>query len=68
MSDLLFVAGLGRSGTTALMEALVAHEEIALGVERFKRLYPRDDEPVTAIALHRGPVLRLRRRAHQPHP
>ena len=50
MSDqqLLFVAGLGRSGTTALMEALVAHPDIALGVERYKRLYPSDDEPVTA--------------------
>jgi hypothetical protein len=48
VSDLLFVAGLGRSGTTALMEALVAHPEVALGVERFKRLYPRDEEPVTA--------------------
>jgi Sulfotransferase family len=46
--QLLFVAGLGRSGTTALMEVLVAHAEIALGVERFKRLYPRDEEPVTA--------------------
>ncbi len=46
--QLLFVAGLGRSGTTALMEVLAAHAEIALGVERFKRLYPRDDEPVTA--------------------
>jgi hypothetical protein len=45
---LLFVAGLGRSGTTALMEVLSAHEAIALGVERYKRLYPRDDEPVTA--------------------
>lgn len=44
----LFVAGLGRSGTTALMEVLVAHAHIALGVERYKRLYPRDDEPVTA--------------------
>jgi hypothetical protein len=48
VSDLLFVAGLGRSGTTALMEVLVAHAEVALGVERYKRLYPRDDEPVTA--------------------
>ena len=45
--SLLFVAGLGRSGTTALMEVLVAHDEVALGVERYKRLYPRDDEPVT---------------------
>ena len=48
MSDLLFVAGLGRSGTTALMEVLVAHAEVAMGVERYKRLYPRDEEPVTA--------------------
>ncbi len=48
VSDLLFVAGLGRSGTTALMEVLVAHADIALGVERYKRLYPRDEEPVTA--------------------
>lgn len=46
--QLLFVAGLGRSGTTALMEVLVAHPDVALGVERFKRLYPRDEEPVTA--------------------
>ena len=45
---LLFVAGLGRSGTTALAEVLVAHPEIALGIERYKRLYPRDDQPVTA--------------------
>jgi hypothetical protein len=48
VADLLFIAGLGRSGTTALMEVLVAHEQVALGVERFKRLYPRDEEPVTA--------------------
>ena len=50
MSDhsLLFVAGLGRSGTTALMEVLTAHPQVALGVERFKRLYPRDEQPVTA--------------------
>ena len=46
--SLLFVAGLGRSGTTALMEVLASHADIALGVERFKRLYPRDEEPVTA--------------------
>jgi hypothetical protein len=46
--QLLFLAGLGRSGTTALLEVFAAHAEVALGVERFKRLYPRDDEPVTA--------------------
>jgi hypothetical protein len=46
--NLLFLAGLGRSGTTALMEVFAAHHEVALGVERYKRLYPRDDEPVTA--------------------
>ena len=48
MPDLLFLAGLGRSGTTALLEVVAAHEAVALGVERYKRLYPRDDEPVTA--------------------
>jgi hypothetical protein len=46
--QLLFLAGLGRSGTTALLEVFSAHPGIALGVERFKRLYPRDDQPVTA--------------------
>jgi hypothetical protein len=46
--DLLFLAGMGRSGTTALLEVFSAHPEIALGVERYKRLYPRNDQPVTA--------------------
>jgi Sulfotransferase family len=46
--NLLFLAGLGRSGTTALLEVFSAHAEVALGVERYKRLYPRDEEPVTA--------------------
>jgi hypothetical protein len=54
VSELLFVAGLGRSGTTALMEVLVAHDEIAMGVERYKRLYPRDEEPVTAELFEEG--------------
>jgi hypothetical protein len=46
--QLLFLAGMGRSGTTALLEVVSAHPEVALGVERYKRLYPRDGEPVTA--------------------
>jgi len=46
--SLLFLAGLGRSGTTALLEVCAAHPQVALGVERYKRLYPRDEEPVTA--------------------
>lgn len=45
--NLLFLAGLGRSGTTALLEVFSAHAQVALGVERYKRLYPRDDQPVT---------------------
>ena len=45
--SVLFLAGLGRSGTTALLEVFAAHHEVALGVERYKKLYPRDDEPVT---------------------
>jgi hypothetical protein len=39
---------MGRSGTTALLEVVSAHPQVALGVERYKRLYPRDDRPVTA--------------------
>ncbi|MCW2766342.1 MAG: hypothetical protein JWO11_2301 [Nocardioides sp.] len=35
----LFVVGLGRSGTTTIMDVLAAHPEIALGVERFKGLW-----------------------------
>ena len=44
--NLLFLAGLGRSGTTALVEVLSAHPRVVLGVERYKRFYPRE-EPVT---------------------
>ena len=59
--NLLFLAGLGRSGTTALVEVLAAHPRVVLGVERYKRLYPRE-EPVTRelftrerfFALHDG--------------
>ncbi len=50
---LLFLAGLGRSGTTALLEVCAAHPQVALGVERYKRLYPRDDEPVTRSLFER---------------
>jgi hypothetical protein len=42
---LLFVTGMGRSGTTALLEVLASHSGIALGVERFKRLW----NPASAI-------------------
>jgi len=39
--QLLFVVGLARSGTTALTELLSTHPEIALGMERYKRLMLR---------------------------
>ncbi|WP_346384218.1 sulfotransferase [Nocardioides sp.] len=35
----LFVVGLGRSGTTAILDVFAAHPEIVLGVERFKGLW-----------------------------
>ena len=35
----LFVCGLGRSGTTELTRILSAHSRIALGMERYKRLW-----------------------------
>jgi hypothetical protein len=54
VSELLFLAGMGRSGTTALLEVISAHPQVALGVERYKRLYPRDDQPVTAELFDEG--------------
>lgn len=35
---LLFLAGLARSGTTALLHVLNAHPEVAIGMERYKRV------------------------------
>ncbi len=39
MPTALFLAGIGRSGTTALMTVFAAHPQIVLGVERFKKLW-----------------------------
>ena len=36
---LLFLAGLARSGTTALLQVMNAHPEVVIGVERYKRLF-----------------------------
>lgn len=35
----LFICGVGRSGTTELARVVSAHEEIVLGIERYKRLW-----------------------------
>lgn len=37
--DHLFVVGLGRSGTSALANVLSAHPQVAMGMERFKKLW-----------------------------
>lgn len=44
----LFLAGVGRSGTTALLAVFLSHPRIVLGVERYKRLYLQGDVPITA--------------------
>ena len=38
-ADTLFIAGLARSGTTALQRVLDLHPDIAIGLERYKRLW-----------------------------
>lgn len=38
----LLLAGLGRSGTTALFNVFSDHPQIVLGLERYKRLYRQD--------------------------
>lgn len=42
------MAGLARSGTTALRRVLSAHPEIALGMERYKRLWSGGVDQITA--------------------
>ncbi len=44
----LFIAGLGRSGTTALTRILTAHPAVAIGMERYKFRFRADsDRPLT---------------------
>ncbi|MDP3966842.1 MAG: sulfotransferase, partial [Nocardioides sp.] len=45
MSQLLFLAGLGRSGTTALTELFDAHPGIAIGMERYKHVLYEPEGP-----------------------
>jgi len=51
--QLLFLAGLGRSGTTALFSVFSAHPQIVLGVERYKWLYLRNEVAITAALFTR---------------
>jgi hypothetical protein len=52
--NLLFLAGQGRSGTTALLQVLASHPEVALGVERFKGLWgPADINRLTPDLFER---------------
>lgn len=51
--DVLFVAGLARSGTTALQRVLDPHPDIALGLERYKRLWGARIGTLTAQSFER---------------
>jgi len=53
----LFVAGLARSGTTALTHLLGEHSEIALAMERFKKLWLRQDFTLSRDMLARERIL-----------
>ena len=47
-ANLLFLAGLARSGTTALLQVMNAHPDVAVGMERYKRLWSSGVERLTA--------------------
>ena len=40
----IFVIGVGRSGTTAMAELLNMHEDICIGIERYKFKFVRRGE------------------------
>lgn len=41
------MAGLARSGTTALLRAMNSHPDVAIGMERYKRLYSKEIDRLT---------------------
>ena len=53
MAELLFVAGVARSGTTALRAVLGTHPDLAIGMERFKRLWGADIGRITPELFER---------------
>ena len=52
MHDFLFVMGLGRSGTSPLTRVLNGHQDIALGMERYKGLWEQIDEFTPSFFEH----------------
>lgn len=51
--ETLFLAGVARSGTTALRAVLAAHPDIAVGLERYKKLWGADIGSLTADLFER---------------
>jgi hypothetical protein len=50
----LFLCGVARSGTTAAAELLNLHPQIAMGIERYKALYGRPGEVISAELFNRA--------------
>lgn len=51
--EMLFLAGVARSGTTALRAVLGAHPEIAVGMERYKKLWGAEIGSITPDLFER---------------
>ncbi|MGY2701665.1 sulfotransferase [Nocardioides sp. HB32] len=52
---LLFLVGLARSGTTALLHVLNAHPEVVIGMERYKRVVSGGCRPSRLWQSSSGP-------------
>lgn len=56
----LFIGGVGRSGTSALTEIVGSHPKVVLGMERYNKLFSKQDFTITPAHFEKERFLDLR--------